>query len=140
MAQEKLVLLNCSVYVDGTQLTERAKQVSISESADQIDATTFGGNGYREFEQGLKTGEIQVTFVQGFDAGGAHATLYPLWTAGDEFEIRIGPHSDSGSTTNPVYVAPVKMFTYNFLQGEIGNLSENPVTFQLTGPPTLNTT
>ena len=141
---EKLILRDVSVLVDGTTLTQSARSVTVDASADEIDVTAFGGSGWREFDPGLKAGEITVEFYQGFDASGVHATLWPLGpgAAGDPpaFEIRIGPKGDSGATTNPVFVADVKLFNYQFLGGEVGAASTNTVTFRLTGAPSLNTT
>ena len=137
---EKLILRDVSVLVDGDTLTESARSVDIDTSADEIDVTAFGGDGWREFEPGLKAGTIAVEFYQGFDSGGVHDTLWPLAESNEEFEIRIGPNGDSGSGTNPVFVANVKLFAYKFLQGAVGEASPNPVTFRLTGAPTLNTT
>ncbi len=140
MAIEKLVLNDVSVMCDGVTLTTRAREVDINTTTNALDATAFGGNGWEETEAGLKSGEISVTFYQGFDTNGPHDVLWELHDAGDEFEIRIGPKGDSGATDNPVFVAPVKIYDYHFLQGTVGELSTNPVVFRLTGPPTLNTT
>ncbi len=134
------VLRNVSVMVDGNVLTQSADEVTITEEADQQDATTFGNAGYRTFERGLITGTVQVRFNQDFDSGGVHDTLYPFWVSGEEIEIRIGPDGDTGSATNPIYIAQVRMFAYSFLQGSVGEISRNPVTFQLTQAPTLDAT
>lgn len=136
----KLILKNVSVMVDGTDLTQRARSVNIDTSADEIDVTAFGGSGWREFEPGLKAGTIEIEFYQDFDADMVHDTLWPLAEDNSEFEIRIGPDGDSGATDNPVFVGDVKLFGYKFLQGEVGAASTNPVTFRLTGAPSLNTT
>lgn len=137
---EKLILEDVSVVVDGTTLTTSARSVAVDFSADELDVTAFGGDGWREFEPGLKAGTIEVEFFQGFDASGVHATLWPLAETNEAFEIRIGPKGDTGATDNPVLVANVKLFAYRFLNGEVGAASTNPVTFRLTGAPSLNTT
>lgn len=129
------VLRNVTIEVDGTSLGYQADEVTISEEADQQDSTTFGNDGYRTFERGLITGTIQVRFNQNFDPNATHDTLYPLWVSGDEFELAIA--SDS---SDPVYVADVRLFAYSFLQGSVGEISRNPVTFQLTAPPRVNNT
>lgn len=136
----KLILKNVSVIVNNINLTTRARSVNIDTSAEELDVTAFGGSGWREFEPGLKAGTIEVEFYQDFDLNMVHATLWPLHEADTEFEIRIGPDGDMGATDNPVFVADVKLFGYRFLQGEVGAASTNPVTFRLTGAPTLNTT
>jgi len=137
---EKLVLKDVSVKVNGVTLTRRARSVDVDTSAAELPATGFGGDGWEETEQGLHAGTIAVEFYQGFDAGGTHDTLWPLHLSGDEFEIEIGPKGDTAAADNPLFVAPVRLYAYKFLQGEVGQLSPNPVTFKLTGPPTVTTT
>lgn len=136
---EKLILRDVSVSVDGTLLTTSARSVNIDTSADEVETTTFGGNGYHEFEPGLHAGTIEVEFLQGFDAGGVHETLWPLSQSHEEFIIAIGPKGATPATTNPIFTAPVKLFGYRFLQGEVGAASPNPVTFRLIDAPTLDT-
>lgn len=136
----KTILKNVSVMADSVLLTTRAKSVDIDESADQIDVTAFGGSGYREFDQGLKQGQVAVEFYQDFDAGSVHATLRPLFDNNTEFELRIGPNGDTGASDNPVWVGTVKLFGYKHLSGAVGDASINPVTFAITQPPSLDTT
>ncbi len=137
---EKLILRDVSVMVDGSTLTTSARAVTIDTSAAEIDVTAFGGDGWSEFEPGLKAGSVEIEFFQGFDANGVHATLWPLAESNDEFEIRIGPKGDTGASDNPVFVADVKLFAYRFLQGAVGEASTNPVTMRLVRAPSLNTT
>lgn len=137
---EKKILRNVSVIVDGVTLTTRARSVDVDLSADELDVTAFGGSGYREFEPGLKQGQVTVEFYQGFDANGTHQTLWPLAESNEEFEIRIGPEGDVAADTNPVFQANVKLYAYKFLQGEVGAASTNPVTFRLTEAPIIDTT
>ncbi len=138
---EKLVMRDVSVRVDGNLLTESARSVDVDKSADELDATAFGGDGWREFEPGLKAGTIAIEFYQGFDSGGVHDILWPISEDPDnDVELRIGPKGNTGATDNPVFVGRVKLFAYKFLQGEVGALSTNPVTFRLISAPTLDIT
>lgn len=140
MSVEKKILRNVSVMVNSTTLTTRARSVDIDLSADELDVTAFGGSGYREFEPGLKQGQVTVEFYQGFDTDGTHQTLWPLAESNEEFTIRIGPEGDTATETNPVFQAQVKLYAYKFLQGEVGAASTNPVTMRLTEAPILDTT
>lgn len=137
---EKLVLRDVSIRVDGTQLQTRCRRVTVNETADELAADAFGGNGYKEYEPGLIDATITAEFYKSFDTGGDHDVLYPLWTSKEEFEVRIGAEGDSGAVDTPVYVAPVKIYNYSFLDGEVGQLAINPVVFRLTGPPSLDIT
>lgn len=136
----KLILKDVSVFIDGMELTRRANNVDIDTSAAEIDVTAFGGDGWQEFEPGLKAGSVTVDFFQDFDPDSVHAVLWPHAEANDEFEIRIGPKGDIGALDNPVFVATVKLYGYHPLTGAVGAAATNQVTFRLVGPPTLNTT
>lgn len=136
----KLILKDVSVFVDGNELTRRARSVDIDTSAAEVDVTAFGGDGWQEFEPGLKSGQVTVEFFQDFDADSVHDTLWPHAEDNDEFEIRIGPKGDIGALDNPVFVATVKMYEYHPLNGAVGEASTNQVTFRLVGAPSLNTT
>src|SRR5690242_20204381 len=96
---EKIVLNNVAVIIDHVTLTTRARQVTIDTSADELDATAFGGNGWKEFEPGNHEGSVQVEFYMGFDAGGVHQTLWPLHRDSLEFEFTIGPDGSTASST-----------------------------------------
>lgn len=136
----KLILQNCSITVDGNELNDRARSVSCELSATEQDVTCFGGDGWEDIEQGIKSGNFTVEFFQDFDSGAVHDTLYPLFISGDSFYLRIGPEGADGSSDNPVLVAPVRLMTYNFLQGSVGEASPNPVTFRAAGAPHIDQT
>lgn len=138
-APEKLILRDVAVSVDGTDLTQSARAVTVDLSADELNVTTFGGSGWSEFEPGLKAGTVEVEFYQGFNAGGVHDTLWPLAESNESFPLVIGPKGPAAATDNPLFTADVKLFAYRFLQGEVGAASPNPVTFRLVGAPTLDT-
>jgi hypothetical protein len=134
---EKLILRDVSVTVNSVVLTGSARAVTVDTSADEVEVTTFGGAGWREFEPGLHAGSIEVEFYQGFDAGGVHETLWPLSQSNASFPLAIGPKGAVAAATNPIFTATVKLFQYRFLQGEVGAASTNPVTFRLIGSPTV---
>src|ERR1051326_4662606 len=108
----RLVLKDTSVEVNGVILTTQAQSVDIDTSSAVLPATAFGGSGWEQSEAGLKSGTIQVTFYQDFDAGSTHDTLWPLHLNDSDFRLRIGPKGTTGASDNPIFDGPVKLFNY----------------------------
>lgn len=136
----KLILFNVAISVDGNDLEDRARSVSCELSATEQDVTCFGGDGWEDIMQGIKSGNYTIEFFQDFDAGAVHDTLYPLFVSGESFDLVIVPDGETPSTSNPALTAPVRLMTYNVLQGEVGNASPNPVTFRAAGAPSISHT
>lgn len=139
---EKKIFRNVSVRVNGETMTRRARKVTVAATATEEDVTTFGGNGWQEIEQGLKSGTITVEFFQGDygDATSVDSVIRPFWDSGDECEIRIGPEGDTGASDNPVFVAPVKVMNYTYIDAEVAKPTIAPIEFRLTDAPSIDTT
>ena len=58
-----------SVTVNGTDLSQWVTNVTVEDSAEEVDVTGFSET-YREFETGLKDTTITCTFLQDYSAGG----------------------------------------------------------------------
>lgn len=71
----KFVALNVPVTVGTTVLTDHVARVSVELSADAVDSTAFGGNGWRENLGGLKQGSVSIDFHQDFAAANVNAVL-----------------------------------------------------------------
>lgn len=125
----KLVLKDADIEIDGVNLSNHANSVTLEDSADEVDITGFQSD-YKEFDQGLKDATITITFISDFEAGKVDATLYPLYSGGDTFDVVVKPTDDAVSATNPAYVMHGRMYTYNPIAGGVGDASTTDVTFR----------
>jgi hypothetical protein len=119
----KLVLRDCFISVDSVDLSDHVSSVTITMEKDQVEATAFTGQG-RDFVHGLNNDSFELNFQQDFDATSVDATLFPLWSDEDEFEVIVRPTSGVVSATNPEYTGTCKLFNYQPLAGSVGDLSE----------------
>lgn len=125
----KFVLKDCTITVNGVDLSDHASSVEISMEKDDIDTTNFSGGG-REHAHGLSNDTITVTFQQDFAAAEVDATLWPLYNDETEFPVAIRATSAAVGVENPEYTATCMMLTYQPLAGSVGDLSEIDVEFQ----------
>lgn len=130
----KQVLKNVGLNVNGVDLSDHAHTCAVADTANQVDFTAFGGNGYSEFGQGLKDATITVDFYSDFAASSVHATLSPLYTSGTTFPLTVIPDSTlSVSATNPRGTMLARLYDYGPVNGQVGNASTFTATFRNAG-------
>lgn len=122
----KIILKDCYIVVNGTNLSDHVSAVSVNLSKDDVETTSFSGGG-RERMQGLKDDSFELTLQQDFDPASVDAVFYPLYDTGDEFEVEVRPTSSIVSATNPSYTGDCILMEYSPLDGKVGDLSETKV-------------
>lgn len=124
----KFVLKNAMITVNGVDISDHTKSVTVSLSKDEIDTTNFSGGG-RERAHGLKDDSFEVALQQDFATGEVDDILYPLLNNETEFTVEVRPTAAAVSATNPKYTATCILLEYQPLAGDVGSLSETSVTF-----------
>jgi hypothetical protein len=134
MPSGKYVLTDALVSLNGVDLSDHVKSVTITGESDEIDTTAMGTSGSREFLAGLKTWSAQVEFQQDHAAGEVDATLFPLWANGTVFACIFRPdNSDGVGATNPNFTGNAILTSYNPIAGSVGEYSQVTVPIRGTG-------
>lgn len=126
----KLVLRDCYVVVNGTNFSDHVSSCEVNMSKDEVETTNFSGSG-RERVHGLQDNSFSVTFQQDYAAASVDAVLFPLWNNETEFTVEIRPTSAAVSASNPKYTGTCILLEYQALSGDVGDLSETEVTFNV---------
>jgi hypothetical protein len=126
----KLVLRDCYVVVNGTNFSDHVSSCEINMSKDEVETTNFSGSG-RERVHGLQDNSFTVTFQQDFGAASVDSVLFPLWNGESEFVVELRPTSAAVSASNPKYTGTCILLEYQPLSGDVGDLSETEVTFNV---------
>lgn len=113
---------NAYVLVNGVDLSDHASKVTVEDSRDTVDITTFGATS-KVVTKGLGDAKITVDFFQDFAAGKVHATLQPLISSTTGFTVEVRPNNAARSATNPGIVMTSLLMTYNALDGSVGDAS-----------------
>ena len=129
----KFVLTDAYVAVNGTAISDHLSSVSIETSADEVEFTSFGTSGWREFGAGLKDATITAEAFQDFAASSLDAILYPLYSTGGTFGLEVRPTSSAVSSTNPKYTMTARLLTYSPIAGAVGDASTTPLSFRNAG-------
>jgi len=126
----KFVMEDCTVIVDGSDLSDRASSLSFDLPDDEIDQTTFKGGGYREFNKGLRDATFNVDFYNDFDADKTDAVLWPLKLQSETFKVYAYAFDEAVSATNPAYGMNARLFNYSPINGSVGESSTTTVAFR----------
>lgn len=115
-------LVDALIIVNGVTLSDHANKVTVEDTRDSVDITTFGATS-KAVAKGLGDAKITVGFLQDFAAGKVHATLQPLISSNTGVVIEVRATSAARSATNPACLMTGLLMTYNPLDGSIGDAS-----------------
>jgi hypothetical protein len=113
----KIALLDACVYIEGYDFTGDAKSAMLSPDVDTLDATTFGGNGWKEVTGGLKTTSFEMGGV--FDQANKNADFEAFTGLGDSGKLAMFAASEV--ETQPGYMWKGTKTAYD-LGGSVGDL------------------
>lgn len=133
-----LVLKDAYLLVNGVDLSDHVKEISIDLEKEVIETTCMGSNSKTKI-LGLADSKIPVTILQDYAAGETDATLWGVYNAGTAVTIAGKPTSAAASSTNPWYSVSALLPQYSPIKGQIGSLAEVQVTFEGTGDVTRAT-
>jgi hypothetical protein len=115
-------LTDAYVSINGVNLSDHAKSVTVEDNRDQVDITAFGATS-KAYTKGLGDAKVTVEFFQDFASGKVHQTLQPLLGSTTPITVEIRPTSAARSTTNPAMLMSALMFNYNGIAGSVGDAS-----------------
>src|SRR5262245_3159151 len=122
------VLTDVFIQVNGVTLSDHGNKVTVDDMRDQVDVTAFGAAN-KTYTKGLGDGKMTIDFFQDYAASKIHATLQPLIGSSTPFTIELRPTSGARSATNPGIVMTALLFSYNALDGSIGDASSTTAEF-----------
>jgi hypothetical protein len=121
--------VNAYFTVNAIDLSDHVRAITISDEVNAVDVTAMGA-GFVQEAKGLRNAVITVTVLQDFTAAKVHATISPLIASSTPFIVEVRPVNAIRSATNPAaLMSTAQVFTYNFLDGSIGEAAETPLEF-----------
>ncbi len=129
----KHVLTNAVITVNGTNLSDHCSSLTLEDSAEEVDLSSFGASEYREFAPGLKDATITAEFFNDFAAASVDAVLSAAYSSSTSFPVVIKASSAATSATNPAFTMQSKLYTYTPLAGGVGEANTTSATFRNSG-------
>lgn len=117
-----------TLTVNGVDLSDHVREITIDMSADDLDATAMGAVS-KAHAVGLRDDKIEVTFLADFAAAKVDATLFPLVGSSTPFTVACKPSSAATSSSNPSYTLSSLLFDYTPIDVSVGEISMPKVGF-----------
>jgi len=133
----KFVLNDAYVSINGVDLSDHVRSVTLNYSAAEIDVTCMGDGSINRIA-GLKDWSAEIEFAQDFAASEVDATLFSLVGAAS-FPVAIRPTSAAVSATNPEFQGNAILTSYPPISGAVGELATTTITLMGDGDLTRAT-
>ena len=127
-----------AVYLNnGVQLTVNAidlstyvSSITLNRNFDELEVTAMGDTGHK-FVAGLEASSITIDFFNDFATGKVGQTLDSL--VGTTTTVTVKPASGATSATNPLYTMTVLVNGITPVNGAVGDLATQSVTWNVNG-------
>ena len=119
-----------SVTVDSVDLSSLVSSVTINRAFDELSVTAMGDSGYR-YVKGLESSSVSIDFFNDPDTNKTLQKLNSIW--GTSVTVVIKQTSAAVGPTNPSYTMSCLINNLTPVNGAVGDLSTQSVTWNVNG-------
>lgn len=126
------------VKVNSVDLSDHVTSVTLNRTFDELEVTAMGDSGHK-FVKGLEASSITIDFLNDTASANVLATLQAAWGT----NVTVVLLQDKGtavSATNPLYTATCLINNTTDINGAVGDLSTQSVTWNVSGTVAVTTT
>lgn len=119
---------NTTVTWNGTDVSDHITNVTLEDSADEVDVTGFSET-YREFLPGLKDATVTLTALQDYASSSVDALFGGAYYANTSGTVKVKP--DTSGTV--VYTMISKVYSFGPVNGGVGDANSIDITLRNAG-------
>jgi len=116
--------------VNAVDLSNHVTAVTINRSFDELEVTAMGDSGHK-FVKGLEASSITIDFLNDTASANVLQTLQATW--GTNVTVTAKQTSAATSATNPLYTMTCLINNTTDINGAVGDLSTQSVTWNVSG-------
>jgi hypothetical protein len=124
--------------VNAVDLSALVSSVTINRSFDELETTAMGDSGHR-FVKGLEASSITVDFFNDSESAKTLQTLNSSTVWGNNITVTAKQTSAATSATNPLYTMTCLVNNTTPINGAVGDLSTQSVTWNVSGTIAVTT-
>ena len=125
------------VTLNSVDLSNHVTSATINRSFDELEVTAMGDTAHK-FVKGLEASTITLDFLNDTAASNVLATLQAAW--GTTVTLLLKQTSAVISATNPEYQTTVLVNNTTDINGAVGDISTQSITFTCNSPIVVDTT
>ena len=122
--------------VNAVDLSSLVSAVTINRSFDELEVTAMGDSGHK-FVKGLEASSITIDFFNDEASAKTLQTLQTVW--GTSTTVTVKQTSSTVSATNPLYTMSCLVNNTTPINGGVGDLSTQSVTWNVNGTIAVTT-
>jgi len=126
----------CVVTVSAVDLSDHVTSVTLNRSFDELEVTAMGDSGHK-FVKGLEASSVTIDFLNDNATGEVLQTLQTAW--GTNATVTLKATSAATSATNPLYTFTALINNTTDINGAVGDLSTQSVTWNVSGTVVVTT-
>ena len=126
----------CVVTVNAVDLSDHVTSVTLNRSFDELEVTAMGDTGHK-FVKGLEASSVTIDFLNDTATGEVLQTLQAAW--GTNVTVTLKTTSAATSATNPLYTFTALVNNTTDINGAVGDLSTQSVTWNVSGTVVVTT-
>ena len=124
------------VTLNAVDLTDHVTSASISRVFDELEVTAMGDTSH-VFVKGLEASTITLDFLNDTATSNVLQTLQAAW--GTTVALTLKQTSGATSATNPLYSTTVLVNNTTDINGAVGDISTQSITFTCNSPIVITT-
>ena len=122
--------------LNSVALSDHVTSATINRSFDELEVTAMGDTAHK-FVKGLEASTIALDFLNDTAASNVLATLQAAW--GTTVTLTLKQTSAAVSATNPLYSTTVLVNNTTDINGAVGDISTQSITFTCNSPIVITT-
>ena len=132
------VFLNNGVVltVNSVDLSNHVTAVTLNRTFDELEVTAMGDSGHK-FVKGLEASSITIDFLNDTATANVLQTLQAAW--GTNVTVTVKQTSAATSATNPLYTLTALVNNTTDINGAVGDLGTQSVTWNVSGTIAVTT-
>lgn len=126
------------VKVNSVDLSDHVTSVTLNRSFDELEVTAMGDTGHK-FVKGLEASSVTIDFLNDTASANVLATLQAAW--GTTVEVKLLQEKGTAvGATNPLYTFNVLVNNTTDINGGVGDVGTQSVTWNVQGATSVATT
>ena len=124
------------VTLNSVALTDHCTAATINRTFDELEVTAMGDTAHK-FVKGLESSTITLDFLSDTAAANVNATLQAAW--GTTVPLTLKASSAATSATNPLYSTTILVNNTQDINGAVGDIATQSITFTCNSPIVITT-
>jgi hypothetical protein len=126
------------VKVNTVDLSDHVTAVTLNRNFDELEVTAMGDTGHK-YVKGLEASSVTISFLNDTASANVLATLQAAWGTNVTC-VLLQEKGTAVSATNPLYTFTALVNNTTDINGSVGDLGTQDVTWNISGAITVATT